>query len=460
MKTREHERRDYVIIIALILLLGFICIILASGWALRFPPSWRLFANMNSNLNPDSDFLTSRPVGFIEPLDPSILTNPVWLDVFLTPGSSFSTRIPLPTGTFTQVPPNTNTLQPQQPTQTLNPTPTNTFIPISTNTRRPRPTAIQPTPTRTPPIILTNSATVTATVTNTLTSTATFTPIPPSNVDLRITKTDNVTTYTPGGAPLVYSIVVTNPTGPSNAIGAIVRDTFPAQITSAVWSCNPAGGAACTANGSGNINDTVNIPVGGSLTYSVTGNTSPNAAGTIDNVASVIAPTGFTETAPGDNSATDSDTSTSGEPGIGGPDGIWITIPTGTSITLLFSPPIVADGDVGTPDFVYYERLATPVSIDLDWVQVEISMDGITWYQVFYWGDGIPDTNTNVDINVIGGAEADNRSILATNLYNSTGITVDVDGLVPPGNYSWMRITSPVGGANGANVDAIQPYYP
>ena len=94
MQTREREGRDSIILIILILLLGFICIILASGWALRFAPSWRLPANMNSNLNPNSAFLTGRPVSFIEPLDPAILTNPVWIDVFLTPGASFETRTP------------------------------------------------------------------------------------------------------------------------------------------------------------------------------------------------------------------------------------------------------------------------------------------------------------------------------------------------------------------------------
>jgi hypothetical protein len=41
-------------------------------------------------------------------------------------------------------------------------------------------------------------------------------------------------------------------------------------------------------------------------------------------------------------------------------------------------------------------------------------------------------------------------------LYNLTGIQIDVDGIVPPGNYPWMRITSPPGGANGTDIDAIE----
>ena len=103
MKThdREKESRDSIIIMLSILLLGFICIIFSSGWALRFAPSWKLASAMGSNLNPDSDFLTGRPVDLFEPLDPSILTNPPWLGIFLTPGAIFSTSTPLPTSTIT-----------------------------------------------------------------------------------------------------------------------------------------------------------------------------------------------------------------------------------------------------------------------------------------------------------------------------------------------------------------------
>ncbi|NJC95818.1 MAG: hypothetical protein FIB03_05680, partial [Anaerolineae bacterium] len=72
MKAPENDRRDWGIVIA-ILLLGFLCIILAAGWAVRFSPRWRLDASMESMLDPNSDFLTSRPSGFVEPIDPSLL---------------------------------------------------------------------------------------------------------------------------------------------------------------------------------------------------------------------------------------------------------------------------------------------------------------------------------------------------------------------------------------------------
>jgi len=840
-KTRENERRDSVIIIILILLLGFICIILASGWALRFAPSWKLDTNMGSNLNPNSDFLTSRPIGFFEPLDPAILTKPAWMDVFLTPGVSsvsFPTRTPLPTITATSAPPKTNT--PVVPT--LIPSATNTLIIIiPTNTKiilPPPPSTATPKPaatntpllsadlqiTKTDGVVtyipgntltytitvtnnglgnitgaivldnipaqittwdwvcasqtggatgcngvvgsnanfsdtvnlpngasiiytvtanitanavgnLTNIATInvptgytdpvpgnnSATDTDTLTSdlaitktdgTTTYTPgntltytvtvtnsgpsavlgavvadnIPPAQIttwdwacasqtggatgctgvigsntdftdtvnlpngasivytvtanisagavgnlvntamvnvpagyidpilgnnsatdtdtanlqtdltitktdasttyvpgnaitytivvsnagpsnatgasvadtvpaaitgitincaasgaascgtnasagnsllytgvnipsgaanlltitvngivdpattgnlintatvtagagqtdptpanntatdtdtlfvpptaDLQITKTDGVLTYTPGGAPLTYTITVTN-NGPSAVIGATVTDVFSAQIASASWTCSSASTpvGTCAASGAGNINETVDLPVNASVTFIVTANTSANALGVISNTAAVAVPSGVTETNAGNNTATDSDTSTNTNPNIGPPDGTYYNPGQMGSITFVFSPAIVANGDVGVPDFVYYEILYSPTQIAMDWVKIEISSDGITWIPVFIWGDGIANTNSNVDISnpAFGGTEADNRAIDITSLYNgnTAGITVDIDsvpGIVTGTSYPWMRISG-IGGVNGPDIDAIQ----
>ena len=80
--------------------------------------------------------------------------------------------------------------------------------------------------------------------------------------DLAITKTDGVTTATAGGG-VTYTIVASN-AGPSAAVGATVADTFPASLTG-TWTCVGAGGGSCTASGSGNINDTVNLPAGASV---------------------------------------------------------------------------------------------------------------------------------------------------------------------------------------------------
>jgi uncharacterized repeat protein (TIGR01451 family) len=69
-----------------------------------------------------------------------------------------------------------------------------------------------------------------------------------------------------------------------------------------------AGGGTCTASGSGNIGDTVNLPAGGSVTYTASCTISAAATGTLSNTATVAAPAGVTDPTPGNNSATDSDT--------------------------------------------------------------------------------------------------------------------------------------------------------
>ena len=89
--------------------------------------------------------------------------------------------------------------------------------------------------------------------------------------DLSITKTDDATTYLPGGA-VVYTIVVRN-SGPFGAAGNTVTDSLPTGITTASWTCGSAtGGATCgVASGTGAINDTgLDLPVNSQVTYTLT----------------------------------------------------------------------------------------------------------------------------------------------------------------------------------------------
>jgi uncharacterized repeat protein (TIGR01451 family) len=179
------------------------------------------------------------------------------------------------------------------------------------------------------------SGTVLVTATGTLTNTATVAPPAfltdanpadntatvsnPINVqaDLSITKTDGVATIT-AGSSVTYTIVVKNAatsTGASN--GSIVTDTVPATISGVTWTCGSATlGATCgAASGSGNaINTTANLPVGSTLTYTVTGALSATATGTLSNTATIITPasgvsdpTDLSRTGAGNNSATDTD---------------------------------------------------------------------------------------------------------------------------------------------------------
>ncbi len=157
---------------------------------------------------------------------------------------------------------------------------------------------------------LSNTATVSApggvTDPNLANNSATDTDTQVFQADLSITKTDGQATYGPTGSPIVYTIVASN-AGPSPVIGATVADTPPVGITGVTWACSGAGGGICTASGSGNINATVNLPVGGSVTYTLSGMISASASGNLTNTATVSAPGGVVDPNPANNTATDTD---------------------------------------------------------------------------------------------------------------------------------------------------------
>lgn len=609
-KASEHERRDWIIIL-IVLLFGFLCVIIAGEQAIRFSPNWKLDTNMQSNLDPDSDFLTNKPVGYHGALDPAILTQPSWINVFLTPGAFFETRVPqvptnTPTGTNTPIPPLFFTPTAIRPTST-----SFIFPPIPTSTRTSPPATSVVSPTRTPintatqtPVhspTATGTATQTPSPSPTATRTATQTPspsptatnIPPTliPVDLSITKTDGATTYRENSS-VTYAIVVSNSAGPNAVNGALVTDIFPPQqIVLVNWTCASAGGATCTANGSGNINDTVNLPVGSFLIYTANATIGSGVSGDLINTASVSVPAGYTDPNPANDSATDinayeSSTAdlrvTKGDGGLtvyeaggaiiytvvvsnNGPDNVvgavvgdnlppqvaswdWACaavinasgcngvvgstanftdvvdiqsggsveytvtarisdnpsgnlvntatvtgpggvydpvpgnnsaadtnefaaslpiggispsrddryeiLPPGSSITIAFGSPITVGSHAGY-DLVYYE-FPNGTGIFMDLIILEIG-DGTNWYTILNWGDGIPDTNTNIDINIIGGSETDNREIASAFLWNLTGVAIDLEGAIPNGTYFYLRITSPAGDSgDGAEVDAIE----
>ena len=123
-------------------------------------------------------------------------------------------------------------------------------------------------------------------------------------VDLSVTKTDNDLSAQPGDA-VIYLIVVTN-AGPSAVAGAPFTDVAPASLIGVSWTCAASAGSSCAASGSGNaINTSVSLLPSGSTTFTVNATVAGSASGVIANTASIDAPLGVTETAPADNTATD-----------------------------------------------------------------------------------------------------------------------------------------------------------
>ncbi len=124
--------------------------------------------------------------------------------------------------------------------------------------------------------------------------------------DLAITKTDGQSSAT-AGQPISYTIVATN-NGPAAVTGATVTDTLPAVLSGGTWTCSASVGASCPSSGSGSINAQVNLPVGGTATFTLNATLSAGASGTVANTASIAPPSGITDAIPGNNSATDTDT--------------------------------------------------------------------------------------------------------------------------------------------------------
>nr|WP_244877994.1 OmpA family protein [Croceibacterium atlanticum] len=123
-----------------------------------------------------------------------------------------------------------------------------------------------------------------------------------------MTKTDSTDFYT-AGSSTTYEIVVSN-SGPFGVQGAVVDDPLPAGISSASWTCGGAtGGGACgQASGSGAISGrTVDLPVGASVTFSMTLQIPAGYSGDLTNIATVTAPGTALETDLTNNSATDVD---------------------------------------------------------------------------------------------------------------------------------------------------------
>jgi len=121
--------------------------------------------------------------------------------------------------------------------------------------------------------------------------------------DLAITKDNGVIEVSPGD-PVTYTITVDN-IGPNDVFGAIVEDFFPPEFTGVTWTCTGTGGGACTASGSGDIADLVDLPVMGQVIYMASGFV--GAGTTLSNTATVILPPENVEIDPANNTATDSD---------------------------------------------------------------------------------------------------------------------------------------------------------
>jgi uncharacterized repeat protein (TIGR01451 family) len=210
--------------------------------------------------------------------------------------------------------------------------------------------------------------------------------------DLQISKTDGQTTAAPGGQ-VTYTIVASNPSGPQDALNSRIVDDIPSELSNCVIECTAAGGADCGAAdrsslGSPEIDQFVDLPVGGSVTLTATCTVDGGATGSLSNTATVSVPVGVIDPNPGDNTATDIDTLVpEADLSISKTDGLsFVVQPATLTYTVLAENPGPSDA---------YGALITDT--------LPIELDNVSWTCVGMDGgacvaSGIGDISESVDL--------------------------------------------------------------
>ena len=122
--------------------------------------------------------------------------------------------------------------------------------------------------------------------------------------DLMLIKTDKVDEVN-AGETLIYAVSVVN-RGPSPVSGASVTDLLPAALADCSWTCEASAGSSCTAGGSGDIDDTVDVAPAGWVDYTLVCDAGQSDT-RIANTPSVSAPPGVRDPDLDNDSATDVD---------------------------------------------------------------------------------------------------------------------------------------------------------
>lgn len=124
-------------------------------------------------------------------------------------------------------------------------------------------------------------------------------------VDVGVTKSspgENI----PVGSTFAYTLTVSN-NGGSAANNVALADTIPAFLTDVTWTSQANGGATGNTDGSGDINETLNLPVGSSVVYTITATLAVPTGLSLTNTATVAVDSGNTDSNPADNTAAETD---------------------------------------------------------------------------------------------------------------------------------------------------------
>ena len=110
-----------------------------------------------------------------------------------------------------------------------------------------------------------------------------------------------MTSATPGGS-ITYTIVANN-SGPSDDPTVTLTDIIPSQLNCDYSSVASAGALGNTTSGTGNLSETLNMPNGSSVTYTLNCVINSSATGTLSNTVTLVSSVIDPDSA--NNSATD-----------------------------------------------------------------------------------------------------------------------------------------------------------
>jgi uncharacterized repeat protein (TIGR01451 family) len=113
-----------------------------------------------------------------------------------------------------------------------------------------------------------------------------------SSTDLQTTQTASGTSVLPS-QPLTITLVARN-NGPLAVTAATLSDTVPSNMTGVTWTCAASAGSSCSAGGAGSfVDNAVNLLVGGTATYTITGTVGASARAQVVNTATLATPLGI-----------------------------------------------------------------------------------------------------------------------------------------------------------------------
>jgi uncharacterized repeat protein (TIGR01451 family) len=233
----------------------------------------------------------------------------------------------------------------------------------------------------------------------------------PNPLDLSITKTDGQNLTQPG-ANLTYLIIAKN-NGPLGLKNVPVTDILPSSLTSQGWTCFASPGSNCaSSSGNGNINQSVSLAAGGTVTYNFSANVASSTSGTIMNTAIVGLPPGVNDPTPGNNSASDN-----------------------TSIpTLTIDDVTVAEGSSGSTNAVFTVTLSPSLqtTVTVDYFTANGSATEPTDYTAvsgpLTFSPG--QTTRNITVPVNGDTLIEGDESFFVNLMNPTGAVIgDTQGI-------------------------------